>query len=142
MFPSPPSDRMNEREIDSCSGIFFLRHANTRDHGSCHQLGLSHRAPSLQLLPSSQVARSPQSRLVQPGRPPARQRQLLQPSGLQESPSCLSTPVTLSTPQPSPGCGRFCGRPATNEDTEKTNSALLTMVICSVVVKSSPLQSV
>ena len=100
----------------------------------------SHRAPSLHLLPSSQLARSPQSRLVQPGRPPARHRQLLQPSGLQESPSCLATPVSLSLPQPSPGWGRFWGSPATKEETEKTKSALLTIVICCVI--SSPLQSV
>merc|ERR1719204_586084 len=45
----------------------------------------SHRAPSLHVLPSSHVVRSPHKRLVHPARSPARQRQLLQPSGLHES---------------------------------------------------------
>merc|ERR1719245_268010 len=88
----------------------------------------SHRAPSLHVLLSSHVVRSPHKRLVQPARSPARQRQLLQPSGLHESPSLLARPVTRSLPQPSPPCGRFCGRVKTREDTEQSTIALLIMI--------------
>merc|ERR1719370_2266474 len=55
--------------------------------------------PSEQVRPSSQLSRSLQILLVHPGVPLGRQRQLLHPSGLQESPTCLSTP-SLSTPHP------------------------------------------
>merc|ERR1719385_712890 len=55
--------------------------------------------PSEQVLPSSQFSRSLQILLVHPGVPLGRQRQLLHPSGLQESPTCLVLP-SLSTPHP------------------------------------------
>merc|ERR1719209_1949461 len=55
--------------------------------------------PSEQVLPSSQFSRSLQILLVHPGVPLGRQRQLLQPSGLQESPTCLILP-SRSTPHP------------------------------------------
>merc|ERR1719494_1659051 len=57
--------------------------------------------PSEQVLPSSQNSRSLQILLVQPGTPLGRQRQLLQPSWLQESPTCLETPSRF-TPHPPP----------------------------------------
>merc|ERR550525_296221 len=60
--------------------------------------------PSEQVLPSSQLSWSVQILLVHPGVPLGRHRQLLQPSGLQESPTCLSLP-SRSIPQPSPAWG-------------------------------------
>ena len=94
----------------------------------------SQRAPSLHVLPSSHVVLSPHKRLVHPARSPARQRQLLQPSGLHESPSLLARPVTRSLPQPSPCCGRFCGRATTREETEQSTIALLIMIFEDVCV--------
>merc|ERR1719285_505991 len=58
--------------------------------------------PSEQVLPSSQNSRSLQILLVQPGTPLGRQRQLLQPSWLQESPTCLPTPSRLTPHPPDP----------------------------------------
>merc|ERR1719370_2746561 len=55
--------------------------------------------PSEQVRPSSQLSRSLQILLVHPGVPLGKQRQLLHPSGLQESPTCLPAP-SLSTPHP------------------------------------------
>merc|ERR1719317_722242 len=57
---------------------------------------------SEQVLPSSQNSRSLQILLVQPGTPLGRQRQLLQPSWLQESPTCLATPSRLTPHPPDP----------------------------------------
>merc|ERR1719204_2094875 len=58
--------------------------------------------PSEQVLPSSQNSRSLQILLVQPGTPLGRQRQLLQPSWLQESPTCLATPSRFTPHPPDP----------------------------------------
>merc|ERR1719317_1019736 len=58
--------------------------------------------PSEQVLPSSQNSRSLQILLVQPGTPLGRQRQLLQPSWLQESPTCLETPSRFTPHPPDP----------------------------------------
>merc|ERR1719474_1481083 len=58
--------------------------------------------PSEQVLPSSQNSRSLQILLVQPGTPLGRQRQLLHPSWLQESPTCLETPSRFSPHPPDP----------------------------------------
>merc|ERR1719361_578729 len=55
--------------------------------------------PSEQVLPSSQFSRLLQILLVHPGVPLGRQRQLLHPSGDQESPTCLILP-SRSTPHP------------------------------------------
>merc|ERR1719150_2431887 len=58
--------------------------------------------PSEQVLPSSQNSRSLQILLVQPGTPLGRQRQLLHPSWLQESPTCLETPSRFTPHPPDP----------------------------------------
>merc|ERR1719369_1939951 len=58
--------------------------------------------PSEQVLPSSQNTRSLQILLVQPGTPLGRQRQLLHPSWLQESPTCLPTPSRFTPHPPDP----------------------------------------
>merc|ERR1719433_157259 len=58
--------------------------------------------PSEQVLPSSQNSRPLQILLVQPGTPLGRQRQLLQPSWLQESPTCLETPSRFTPHPPGP----------------------------------------
>merc|ERR1719495_777117 len=58
--------------------------------------------PSEQVLPSSQNSRSLQILLVHPGTPLGRQRQLLQPSWLQESPTCLVTPSRFTPHPPDP----------------------------------------
>merc|ERR1712213_108339 len=58
--------------------------------------------PSEQVLPSSQNSRSLQILLVQPGTPLGRQRQLLHPSWLQESPTCLETPSRFTPHPPGP----------------------------------------
>ena len=81
------------RAIDFDQSLSFL----------CHlYLSASQVFPSEQVLPSSQNSRSLQILLVQPGTPLGRQRQLLQPSWLQESPTCLETPsrFTLHPPDP------------------------------------------
>merc|ERR1719278_2328243 len=58
--------------------------------------------PSEQVLPSSQNSRSLQILLVHPGTPLGRQRQLLHPSWLQESPTCLATPSRFNPHPPDP----------------------------------------
>merc|ERR1719402_1911305 len=58
--------------------------------------------PSEQVLSSSQNSRSLQILLVQPGTPLGRQRQLLHPSWLQESPTCLPTPSRFTPHPPDP----------------------------------------
>merc|ERR1719495_795903 len=58
--------------------------------------------PSEQVLPSSQNSRSLQILLVHPGTPLGRQRQLLHPSWLQESPTCRATPSRFSPHPPDP----------------------------------------
>merc|ERR1719150_3457750 len=58
--------------------------------------------PSEQVLPSSQNSRSLQILLVHPGTPLGRQRQLLHPSWLQESPTCLPTPSRFTPHPPDP----------------------------------------
>merc|ERR1719278_105932 len=58
--------------------------------------------PSEQVLPSSQNSRSLQILLVHPGTPLGRQRQLLHPSWLQESPTCLATRSRFNPHPPDP----------------------------------------
>merc|ERR1719150_1497085 len=58
--------------------------------------------PSEQVLPSSQNSRSLQILLEHPGTPLGRQRQLLHPSWLQESPTCLATPSRFTPHPPDP----------------------------------------
>ena len=93
----------------------------------------SHLAPSEHLLPSSQVAWSWHSLLVHPGVPLARQRQLLQPSGLQESPSWRAAPELLSTPQLSSTWGIPCTMYSPTQS--KDCLSIVPLLACSLVCK-------